>query len=701
MAIDTGELLIAQVNINGLSIPAMIDTGAMRSLIHHSIVNTSISPTNIKLKSASGHLLPISGIAQTTFSFNNTPLSHKLFVVQDDSLPTKILLGMDFLRSHSCKINTNPAEFFVYDEPATLLSFHTAFPGLPSIDESQYVHNILEPWRTTEFSDDEEDEYYYNYFEFNCVGEDNVSIEENSIGSVSLKLQGHLPFFHEGLACEFIPKCGSTAYSYLQPAIYSVNKEGDSYFIRVPYVNTDSDPVKLRSTEVLGIASLIHIDSPPPPTDNITTVNAVTSTPDSGSSDPFLSTPESVNNVSTNGFDFKDPARLAKVDAMIDKLISKKKWANLEMKGLVREYPTVFRLDDEPMTVSTLFAHKIRLKDNNPVFRKPYAIPMKLQSQVNEQLQQMLKDGIIKYSRSSYNSPLIPVLKADGSVRICQDFRMLNSKIFTDTYPLPNIPEIFYALGKGKVFSSIDLRHGYFQIPLHPDSTPCTAFSSFNDKFEYVVTPQGISDAPAGFQRIINHVLAGLVDVRAFLDDILCFTETEEEHLQSLRRVFAKLAQAELCIKLSKCKFFQSSLKFLGHIVSDKGLSPDPAKVEAIQKISIPKNIKQLQSFLGLVNYYKKFIENFSEHALPLTNLIRGKNEKGKKISPPIAWSEEADKAFNFLKSALCQDVILHYPDFSKEFSLASDASNYSVGGSLEQIGDDGDRRPLLFTVQN
>ena len=155
MAIDTGELLIAQVNINGLSIPAMIDTGAMRSLIHHSIVNTSISPTNIKLKSASGHLLPISGIAQTTFSFNNTPLSHKLFVVQDDSLPTKILLGMDFLRSHSCKINTNPAEFFVYDEPATLLSFHTAFPGLPSIDESQYVHNILEPWRTTEFSDDD------------------------------------------------------------------------------------------------------------------------------------------------------------------------------------------------------------------------------------------------------------------------------------------------------------------------------------------------------------------------------------------------------------------------------------------------------------------------------------------------------------------------------------------------------------------
>ena len=364
---------------------------------------------------------------------------------------------------------------------------------------------------------------------------------------------------------------------------------------------------------------------------------------------------------------------------------------------MVREFPQVFSLDDEPMTVSPFFAHKIRLSDDIPVFRKPYGIPFKIKSQVDEQLKKMLRDKIIQYSRSPYNSPLVPVLKKDGSVRICQDYRFLNSKVHGDSFPLPNIPELFNSIGKAKCFSSLDLRNGYFQIPLHPDSMPCTAFSSDSDKFEYCVTPQGISDAPAGFQRIINHVLSGLVDVRAFLDDILIYTESEEQHVSQLRSVFSRLANAQLSIKLSKCTFFQSSLKFLGHIVSDQGLKPDPAKVAAIKSIPVPTTVKQLQSFLGMTNYYRKFVSQYSEHALPLTSLVKGKNIKGKKSSPTITWNDEADKAFNYLKTKLSEDIILQYPDFSKPFELACDASDYCFGGSLSQRDDEGNSRPLLY----
>ena len=666
-SVDNGNLLVANVCIRNEWVHCLIDTGAMRSIIHSSLAGNELSPTEIRLKSASGHILPVTGTAELDLTFNHTPMGHEFIVIDEETLPAKVLLGMDFLLKYPCHISTNPVAMFVYNEPVSLLPLRTVFP---QSELSPALENNIRNYRCDTVSSGINDEY----LEYNCIPHEEDELASNAMGSVTFKLNAVLPFYHRGLSCFFSPKPGSPAGEYLTPGLYPITEVHSSYYITVSYVNISPDSITLKPSEVVGTAELVEIGS-------------------------FHSdeNADSINNVTTSPIDYKDPERLARVDKMIDRLVSQKKVLNLELKAMAREYPQVFSLDDEPMTVSPHFAHKIRLQDHQPIFRKPYPIPFKVKHQVDQQLQKMLTDGVIKYSRSPYNSPLVPVLKKDGSIRITQDYRFLNQKVYADTYPLPSIPELFNSIGKAKLFSSLDLRNGYFQIPLHPDSTPCTAFSADNQKYEYCVTPQGIRDAPAGFQRIINHVLSGLTDVRAFLDDILVFSETEAEHIMHLRGVFSRLAKAQLSIKLSKCSFFQTSLKFLGHIISDEGLKPDPDKVAAIKRIPVPKTIKNLQSFLGLANYYRKFVANYSDHARPLTSLVKGQNIKGARTSPPVEWNSEADIAFNYLKDKLSEDIILPYPDFSLPFELAADASDYCVGGSLSQRCPKGLSRPLLF----
>ena len=310
----------------------------------------------------------------------------------------------------------------------------------------------------------------------------------------------------------------------------------------------------------------------------------------------------------------------------------------------------------------------------------------------------MEKQGIIRPSKSSFHSPLVPIVKKDGKIRLCIDFRNLNKHVINDCFPLPNINHILYNLGKGKLFSCLDMKQGYHQIPLAEESKALTAFIAPGGLWEHNVLPMGLKDSPAAFCRIINQVLVGLVGDKTFvyMDDIIVQGSDFEDHVINLEKVLLRLQEAQLTLKLSKCEFFKNSVKYLGHIISSEGLKPQPEKVDAINEIALPKTVKELQSFLGMTNYYRKFIRSYADIASPLNKLTGGKI-KEQKNNRNIHWNQEAEEAFVKLKAYLSEKITLKFPDFTKPFYLTTDASNKAIGGVLQQQDEKGNLRPLTY----
>ena len=295
---------------------------------------------------------------------------------------------------------------------------------------------------------------------------------------------------------------------------------------------------------------------------------------------------------------------------------------------------------------------------------------------------------------------LIIVPKKDGGVRLCLDFRALNSKVIDDRYPLPSIQHIFSQLGKSKIFNCLDMRQSYNEIPLSEDSMEKTAFSSPNGHWELTSMPFGLKTAPSYFQRIVNKVLTGLIgtSTQVYLDDIVVQGKNLDDHVYNLRKVLDRLREAKLKLRLKKCEFFKEEVEYLGHIVGAQGLKPQDSKVEAIKRVPVPKTVKKLQAFLGLMNYYRKFISRFSEIAGPLNTLLKGKKGPHKKNDcSPLEWNENAQRAFEELKKEMSEKVVLQFPNFEKDFLLTTDASGTSIGGVLQQLDDNGAARPLTF----
>ena len=307
----------------------------------------------------------------------------------------------------------------------------------------------------------------------------------------------------------------------------------------------------------------------------------------------------------------------------------------------------------------------------------------------------MLHDGIIRASTSQWNAPLLVVpKKADSAgkpkLRIVIDFRKLNDLTIGDSFPLPNIEEILDQLGNAKYFSTLDLASGYHQIPMAEHDKPKTAFSTPYGHYEYNRMPFGLKNAPATFQRLMNSVLIGIQGLRClvYLDDIVIYGSSLEDHNKRLTEVLQRLREANLKLQPDKCEFLRKEVNYLGHVISEDGISPDPAKLQAIRDFPEPQKVKDVQSFIGLAGYYRKFIKEFSKIAKPLTKLTK-KTEK-------FAWAAEQQIAFNTLKEKLTTAPVLQYPDFTKEFNVTTDASDYAIGAVLSQ-GPIGNDRPIAY----
>jgi hypothetical protein len=289
--------------------------------------------------------------------------------------------------------------------------------------------------------------------------------------------------------------------------------------------------------------------------------------------------------------------------------------------------------------------------------------------------------GIVRRSSSPWASPLHMVEKADGSWRPCGDYRRLNGVTVPDTYPLPNMMDFSARVSGCRWFSKIDLRKGYHQIPMHPADIEKTAIITPFGLFEYTRMTFGMRNAGSTFQRMMDRVLANLDAAFAYLDDVLVGSRTREEHFLHLRQVFQRLREAGLVINSSKCVFAAQEMDFLGHHITSGGITPITSKVQALQDHPQPTTVKQLQAFLGVVNFYRRFLPAAAHMLRPLTDALRG----GLKPAAQITWTEEMQKAFGDVKAALCKTVQLAHPSPAAELALMVDASADHVGAALHQ----------------
>lgn len=361
--------------------------------------------------------------------------------------------------------------------------------------------------------------------------------------------------------------------------------------------------------------------------------------------------------------------------------------------NLLSKHSNLFQVPTEELSCTNAITHRINTTDNQPIHVRQYRFPPVHRAEINRQIESMLDQKII--AESPYNSPLwIVPKKADSKGnkrwRLVIDFRALNEKILGDAYPLPNITDILDQLGSAKYFSVFDLPSGFHQIPMAEEDAKKTAFSTPYGHYEYKRIPFGLKNAPATFQRLMDKVLSGLqgIEIFVYLDDIVIYASSLKEHAQKFNKLAERLRNANLKLQPDKCEFLRNEVTYLGHVISEAGVKPDPKKIDAVKHFPRPKNAKSIKQFLGLAGYYCRFINNFSQKAKPLTSLL----QKDKIFD----WREPQKEAFTDLRDCLCKESLLVHPDFTKPFILTTDASGYAVGRILSQ-GEVGKDKPIAY----
>ena len=352
-----------------------------------------------------------------------------------------------------------------------------------------------------------------------------------------------------------------------------------------------------------------------------------------------------------------------------------------ELRNLLRKFDDLFVSENGALGRTKVVKHRINTS-GRPIRQPLRRQPESLKGDMNEEVKKMLSRGVIRPSSSPWSSPVVMVRKKNGSWRFCIDYRKLNAVTHQDAYPLPRIDATLESLAGSTLFTTLDLASGYWQVEIEEDDKEKTAFSTEKGHFEFNVMPFGLTNAPATFQRLMECILAGLTGEQCliYIDDIIVFSASFPEHLERLTNVFLKLQDAGLKLKTEKCKFVQKAVKYLGHVVSAEGICPDPAKTEVVVSYPVPTSAKEVKQFMGLCNYYRRFVKDYSKIAAPLFKLLSKENAKF------FAWNSASQNAFEELKSRLVSPPIQAYPDFKQPFLLHTDASDAAIGAVLSQV---------------
>ena len=363
-----------------------------------------------------------------------------------------------------------------------------------------------------------------------------------------------------------------------------------------------------------------------------------------------------------------------------------------KLQTVLAEYRDVFR-DELPKGPPPRreVVHSIEVQPGSePTYRTPYRLRPAEQDELEEQVKSLLAQGFIRPSQSPYGAPVLFVPKKDGRWRMCIDYRALNRQTIKDRYPLPRIDTLLDRLGSAKVFTKLDLASGYHQIAMDEGSIYRTAFTTSLGQWEFLVMPFGLCNAPATFQRLMNKVFAVEINqfILVYLDDILVFSKSVEEHWEHLKIALERLREAKLFGRIHKCEFLKTRVDYLGYEVSEQGIHASPEKVKAVVNWPKPQTVHDVRSFLGLASYYRRFIHGFSQISGPMTELTRSNAQ--------WRWEKAQEESFLALKIALATAPVLRLPDFDHQFVVTTDASDVAVGAILQQDVGNG-LQPVAF----
>jgi hypothetical protein len=386
--------------------------------------------------------------------------------------------------------------------------------------------------------------------------------------------------------------------------------------------------------------------------------------------------------------------------AEISKIASEEEADSDPLKGLppiYHEFAKVFGEEE----FKTLPPHRtydlsIDLKEGAKLHHGPLYSMTELESQtLKKWIDEELAAGKIRRSESEAGAPVMFVKKADGSLRLVVDYRQLNNVTKKNVYPLPRQDDLMAQLQGAKIFTKLDLRWGYNNVRIKEGDEYKTAFRTKYGLFETLVMPFGLTNAPATFQHFMNDIFRDMLDTKVviYLDDILIFSKSQEDHERDVREVLRRLAANQLFCKLSKCSFHVDTVDYLGLVISPKGISMEEKKVQAIKEWPIPQNVKQIQSFLGFANFLRRFVPNYSTLARPLHN----RTHKDTKWE----WGSREQESFQAIKDAICQKPVLAHPDPTKPYYLETDASGAAMGAVLNQRQEDRRLHPIAYMSQS
>ena len=630
------------VKIDDFSYRALIDSGSQVTSItedlwkeHPKLRNVALSSADVSIEGASGHRVPYLGVIPVSLTIMNVVYEDvPAFVVPTDKYrrDVPILIGTNVIRTskrdQQIKGGVNYMKLLQIENPAWHAAFSNTTNSEPgdqrgSIGYAKYIGRsvrVIPPGKEEDIICQAPSNQGFPY---------TVVVENLLQTSSCLKVSN--------LVADIGPNC------------------------RVPVrlCNISAKPIVIkRNSRLAQLSSILRVDDIP--------------VQEQSGNSPSTASVRSATVTDTV------PTIIPNLD--LSKSALENEAQTQQLDNLLHEFSDVFSSNSLDFGCTSTIKHSIPLIDDQP-FRLPHRrIPAAQYQAVKDHLKGMEESSGIRRSKSPYASPIVIAHKKDGSLRICIDYRQLNNKTVRDAYPLPRIEEALDALGKARLFTTLDLTSGYWQVQMEEKDIPKTAFTTPMGLFECERMPFGLSNAPATFQRLMMSCLGeqNYVTCLLYLDDIIVFSANFDEHIERLGKVFSCLREHGLKLKPSKCNLLQEEVKYLGHVVSGKGIATDPEKTAQVSDWPSPSNRKEVRRFLGFTGYYRRFIKAYSNIAAPLYNLISGdpkrkkRGTRQKSPSVPFIWTEDCQRAMDLLKQHMTSPPILAYADYELPFVTRS-----------------------------
>ena len=646
------EGIYVKGEINGVQLTFTADTGATRSIISPHIYNSipklhrPILRKSVSLSGVSGLPLKLYGCSDFQIKLGDLELTQELIVTE---IEDEGLLGMDILFQGS----SGPADILLSENIIRLhgVSIPCFEIGLPdSVRKVSIAERIIVPGNSEliidAFIERKEDDDYLK---------DSVVLIEPT------------PNFEE-------------RYNLIMAATLADIQHNVSHKVRIlnPFEESKVivEDAVIGSAEKIGsIESVIPLGSKTgaqTPPESSTAI--VTPSTDSSNDNPCCTVRRIQETIP------EIPAHLTDLYTKACGNLSHTEQGSV--RKMLHTHKDIFSKNDFDIGMTRLTEHAIDVGDHKPIKQPPRRVPVAFAEEEEKVIKQMENQGIIRPSTSPWASPIVLVRKKSGKVRPCVDYRRLNAITTKDAFPLPRVSDCLDSVAGATMFSCFDVTSGYHQIPVKESDIPKTAFCTKYGLYEYISMPMGLTNSPATFQRLMELALSGLQwhTCLIYLDDIVVFGSTFDEHLQRVEEVLNRIRTAGLKLKPEKCQLFQKEVDFLGHLVSAEGLRPNPHNIAKVEQWPTPTNVTDVRRILGLGNYYRRFVKNYSQLVRPLTDLTR------KGIS--FVWTAACQHSFDALKQALIGSDVMAYPNDTGQYILDTDASDGQIAGILSQIQD-------------